>query len=511
MVSLNGFWQWIISIFLNLLSFLKLYHPPLQYYLPGQIVYYVQSGGDLSQQQIDALITWSNGLAGGAIISFRRVLSFPPASQQLSRTTIIFANVENAGNLVELIKLLDNKKADLPVAGITLNLVAPNWLITDTSHLPGTGGPGSWPIQADPPHTESQNIQIKQGNALIGFSGAAGTGVHVAVLDTAPPQHILDHAYHERHWHHHLIEQMLDPANPRIRVYPATYDDLHESVDFSLLRHHYLMRDHGLFVVGIIHTIAPEATLHLYEVLNPYGVGTIESIAQGLLSILNDNNLRPVVINCSFTLGLPGNGKFDPRSPVYINNPEFAIQQLFELCHRDDVIVVAAAGNDSHRFGSRQPTRYPAAFKNIFGVGALRKASLGANGGVAFYSNMADDKNPGEGYMTLGGEPGVERGIAGVYIDDFPRLSLLWRILDWLFGSAGPDHVKYRRNTTGWAWWAGTSFSAAVLTGTLAALPSRSGNINDLHSFRDAQMALDQIIQTSQTAQGEKILGVEQI
>jgi hypothetical protein len=45
----------------------------------------------------------------------------------------------------------------------------------------------------------------------------------------------------------------------------------------------YRMTDHGLFVAGIIHTIAPQAELHLIEVLNPYGVGDLESITRAYI------------------------------------------------------------------------------------------------------------------------------------------------------------------------------------------------------------------------------------
>lgn len=56
--------------------------------------------------------------------------------------------------------------------------------------------------------------------------------------------------------------------------------------------------------------------------------------------------------------------------------------------------------------------------------------------------------------MTLGGEYGIDNGVRGVYIHDFPN-------------SSNPGAPI--TNTTGWAWWAGTSFAAPIISGMLAA------------------------------------------
>ena len=58
--------------------------------------------------------------------------------------------------------------------------------------------------------------------------------------------------------------------------------------------------------------------------------------------------------------------------------------------------------------------------------------------------------------MTLGGEPGEEQGVLGLYLGEFP----------------GGEP-----NCTRWAWWAGTSFATPILTGAIAAvLSSRAGH-----------------------------------
>ena len=50
--------------------------------------------------------------------------------------------------------------------------------------------------------------------------------------------------------------------------------------------HPYLLRNHGLFIASTIHSVAPEATLHLVKVFTPNGTGSAETIAQGILQLL---------------------------------------------------------------------------------------------------------------------------------------------------------------------------------------------------------------------------------
>ena len=115
---------------------------------------------------------------------------------------------------------------------------------------------------------------------------------------------------------------------------------------------------------------------------------------------------------------------------------------------------------------NRPAARFPAAFTNVIGVGAMPRQDLG---GVpqeaASYSNLSDD-TPAIGYITLGGEPGVDQGILGVFISQFPEYC---GPLPLNFASIQPDFIRYRSNKNGWAWWAGTSFATPIITGLLAA------------------------------------------
>src|ERR1700730_4582375 len=71
--------------------------------------------------------------------------------------------------------------------------------------------------------------------------------------------------------------------------------------------------DHGLFIAGIIHDLAPKATIECIRVLNDFGVGTFETLTTALQHINNrmsetgdqkgDLFGKPVVINLSLVVG----------------------------------------------------------------------------------------------------------------------------------------------------------------------------------------------------------------
>jgi len=136
---------------------------------------------------------------------------------------------------------------------------------------------------------------------------------------------------------------------------------------------------------------------------------------------------------------------------------EFLFNQLYGLGKQ----AIAAAGNDA-RDKVRTPARYPAALKSVKGVGAfprsLEKLSTGKYRPSVF-SNLSESPDKKgvvtRGIGTLGGEEGDRQGVLGLYIGEFPDGS---------------------RNDSKWAWWAGTSFAAPILTGTVASILSRPEN-----------------------------------
>ena len=166
--------------------------------------------------------------------------------------------------------------------------------------------------------------------------------------------------------------------------------------------HEYKMTDHGLFVAGIIHTLAP-ANTHLMK-FNPYGVGDIETIAKGFQRVIEmiQKNLQQtppqsarVTVNCSLVLNLPvvfeygrAGHTLQPNRVLLddiLNRAQIRIillrqaQDVEILCksiYGRPVPVVAAAGNDRRGEVSPQPqARYPAAFDDVEGIGAPPRIS----------------------------------------------------------------------------------------------------------------------------------------
>lgn len=379
----------------------------------------------------------------------------------------------------------------------------PNWFAGGAPLHVGTGGPGAYPQPANIP-LDSQwvNEAVDTPGRPFRFRVphldgvqrlGRGAGVEVAILDTAPPQEMLKAAVKALKGRHPLVRSLLAPngdlSEDRLRI---TYgpEDLfnqlnHEKKGFDIKGHEYLMPDHGLFVAGIIHTIAPEADLHLVQVLNDWGVGTMETITLGLKRVLADwDQRKPLIINMSFALAVVRNGHPRPalssarvlEDPAFIERAGWSVEWYCELFQAHGALLVAAAGNDAQPGQDRPDARQPAAFDSVIGVAALR-----ANGQLAPYSNVADTP-PHIGVATFGGdvEPGSvaagrvahsddDYGVLGIYLGPYPD------------NGAGDTPVDLPENMhNGWARWSGTSFAAPVLTGVLARLRST------VYSARDA-------------------------
>ena len=448
--------------------------------------------------------------------------------------------------LVKLIKSLDDFRRPinkgLESLGARLEAILPNWLMSNNSQPGATGGPGNRPYPfikktvgatssspvdlADP--TVWEDVRDTQGQHNFRTSlqnGQQGASVVVAVFDTVPPDTV---ETIQKAWPDHpLIQSLCSPqqlssGNQRLTIHPnsaldtpsrhvQTFDPITQKLDpppgvLQPINHEYLMTDHGLFVSGIIHWLAPQAEFHLYQVLNSYGVGDMLSVTDKLKEfykgfVLSD---QPLVANLSLEFNMPLEaGHIAPTDSERLGEqilhykpwgiiswicnilyllfgwdirPWFdrQIQPLSDIC--DDlnqwgVHVVAAAGNDA---STGQPhARYPAALNSVLGVGALQKFDLNSNSlpQSASYSNLSD-RPRAVGITALGGEAG-DQGVLGIYIGDFPPNTII--------GSTGTTPSK-----NGWAWWSGTSFAAPIVSGVIAralsaqtSLANRTGIFNN--------------------------------
>jgi hypothetical protein len=424
--------------------------------------------------------------------------------------------------------------------GTVLEVASPNWLSSPSSETGGGGGPGSRPVPfrgKNPPQKSQYEFHLPQKilDHCPPFE-ERGKDVVVAILDTAPCMHNLVAAY-ER-WQkvdprpnpadnypgnppepHGLIESLLEPKpDGHLTVHYASYEELIRMRSVHLRDHNYDMTDHGLFVAGIIHSIAPAAEIHLYEVLNPEGVGDLKSIATGLWKVLKlveslSFPTKRLVVNCSLVLNIPLlyqpitdlakdlKAKFihdwpkhkakadtidtlskdlwtDEESLAWLSRQARAIERICNLIYERYSRVVAAAGNDRALVQpppEKPQARYPAAFESVVGVGALKRRPHVDPVDAAEYSDRADRPEK-IGITTLGGEKYEKNGVLGVYIGKFPRPERKDNESDGEENeSNAKDNGTAPENQCDWAWWAGTSFAAPIITGVTAAV--LSGNL----------------------------------
>lgn len=531
-------------------------HDEIHYFLPGQVILQVEHPITLNKnglaKRIDRFLQsrsqefpWNQLIAPDP----ESILIFPRESGELTVSLVptpLARSEENQDELVNILihiyrQLVEGKPIIVSTdksGTTTLKSVSPNWLVGSTYHGGATGGPGGWPKMGPKADRSWPKFQFPDISQPESSEEIRGDGIHVAILDTAPCLHDLIEAY-ER-WHedesqrgyHPLIESLLKPNGP-LHVYPATYEDLHLVADYSAIGHRYRMPDHGLFVAGIVHTNAPSATLHLYEVLNSYGIGSLETVAKGILNVLSNPKIgRPLIVNCSLVLcvakdGQPNselpkkvkdpNPKFpdDLKDPKLLEHMRISFEEIIKFLDQPDVITVAAAGNDAYMEEGkpgkvhRPPARFPAAFKSVIGVGALPKEDHSKRPRpinprkTASYSNLADD-TPDQGYVTLGGEED-EQGMQGIFIHEFPKFkNPSRRPKD---SDIKPEDIGYDPNDRGWAWWSGTSFAAPIISGLLAAWWS----IDRSKTADDAKDFLDNASSPPRTEEDEKVILVEQV
>jgi hypothetical protein len=503
-------------------------------YRPGEVVVAVQLPEDQEQhRQSHALVgqaveTHLAGRTGGVFHPVQRRPE-PIVFRARGRAPLGFlfydlAQPDAHAPVKEVVSGVLTRQADvlapLGGAGITPVGVMPHWL-GSAQVAYGDGSPASVPRPTAPPGDGRWRFRYTprdpalDGRARLRDTPAAGA-VSVLVLDTAPrwgqarrqAEYLADRNGSlpevfdllDRHplqdWHAAAARGMREDG---LELAPSPDGRAHE----------YDMSDHGLFVAGLIHDLAPHADLRLRPVLNPRGVGDL----QLLLRVLADEVARkdpdvPLVINMSLAFApklehLPWMwyGVKRPNDPEFVDDsltadvvryagwPAHADDRAWLARHRDEVeqttrllhsgidqlaryllanncLGVAAAGNDSRkrveggrpRLGPRVPARY----ESVLGVAA----TTGDPSQAASYSNAGGDLEFGDHIATFGGEVTAsnepEDGVVGLYsAPTFPGVP------------GGTDGSL--TNETGWATWSGTSFATAIASGLVAGYWAEQG------------------------------------
>jgi hypothetical protein len=190
---------------------------------------------------------------------------------------------------------------------------------------------------------------------------------------------------------------------------------------------------HGTFVAGVISCLAPDTRVEV-EGLLTYGGAIYESAIMAQLNDALADDDHPQLI--SISAGTHTRGGWPLLS--------FALlAAAHRLAERDDILVVAAAGNDA----SDEPF-WPAAFSWAVGVG-----SVDPDGAVSDFSNVGED------WVKV-----YARGRD--LVNAFPRGT---------YTCHEPPNTGQVRHFEGLARWSGTSFSTPVVTGLIAARMRATG------------------------------------
>jgi hypothetical protein len=381
----------------------------------------------------------------------------------------------------------------------------PHWFKagTDDGTMPTHGCPVSPPIPVEDSGDIGQWKISLPKLADPSLQGKTGDGVTVFILDTLRTRDEILQAAARVGSKNLLLQDMAEQIKlENIKIdYREVPDPAQTAVtgkDIYGRLAGFPMADHGLFIAGIVHDLAPKAKIECIRVLNDYGVGDLNTLADALYGIYNrmskGGNLfeKPVVINLSLVMGPPESDlpRFgwdnDSNKP-----PLKGVHKLFQNLVQAGAILTASAGNDSdprdimnaleERFGPR----YPAAFAyddpplmRMIPVGAVNR-----KGNAAMYSN-----HPGpNGIATYGGElpkpdpwlpsamshtvTGVDTtepldALRGVYSASM-RPALSKNDHHATLPASPSAYPMYHASNT-WVCWSGTSFATPIISALAA-------------------------------------------
>ncbi len=279
-----------------------------------------------------------------------------------------------------------------------------------------------------------------------------GAGVTVAIFDTSP---FSGPGGWKISWVTPEMNICVSHPGPVVwPVSPQGWDDV---------------QNHGLFGAGLVHAIAPQSEIQLIRVLNNQNQGHLFWLISALSlfmeqSLKDHGTLDKTVINLS--LGIHGPDRLDwpqetkdlilqqvtqldsgPLSGSGV--PVMSLKAMIKIAQDKGAVIVASAGNNLENQDS-QETQIPARYSDVIGVKANNN-----EGNRACFSKEGDIAAPsGEG--TSGDCKPAFKQCSGVEDCEYALTSLVLN-----------TDSKY---PTGYAYWGGTSFSAAQVSGLAALL-----------------------------------------
>ncbi len=284
------------------------------------------------------------------------------------------------------------------------------------------------------------------GNRLVEDKGE---GVRVAIFDTSPFTDVV--GWEERVFTSSGETIPLTVFHPPLTPAPNCpgYDRHITETVVSLEDQD--ISNHGLFVAGLVHAVAPSSTIYLVRVLEDDGCGSLSGINDGIQSFIDktlqeETTLTNTVINLSL-------GVHQPMTPTTYGLPEevVSLQHVLQAAVDQGAIVVAAAGNDSFTSTLPLAMEIPANFPFVIGVAA---SDLGRGRGC--FSNAGVFTDTGQ-VAAPGGD-----GVNGTSPCQIPACD-----------AGNPDACLVSislDSETGYVYWVGTSFAAPLVSGEAALL-----------------------------------------
>lgn len=344
-----------------------------------------------------------------------------------------------------------------------------------------------------------------------------GEGVTVFILDTLPGREVISNAAEEAGDDNLLLLDinMNVKFNYDFRSHGSGKPDLHRlKTGKDVYGEHFVEKipDHGLFIAGIVHDIAPNAEIECIRVLYENCAGDLDMLTQALQYIHNrmsqgrDLYQKPVVINMSLVIPTKEEAKSDGVDPDLgspNNDVQTCIRQQIQSLASLGAIFVASAGNEADErenpTGNRPGALYPAAFANAPDSidGIIPVGAVDSKGKTTSYSCYPGSR----GIATYGGElPEVEPekppsshptvtvtdATRGIYSSkDYPPLSV------YRSSKTDPPPREYEApDDHAWAYWVGTSFATPIISAVAARiLEAKSKGILPIPNVQNAVIA----------------------
>jgi subtilisin family serine protease len=223
------------------------------------------------------------------------------------------------------------------------------------------------------------------------------------------------------------------------------------------------VRNHGYFIAGLVHALAPGSDIHLVRVLGKDNRGDLFTLLKAVFNFLKEavddqeNQPSGLVINLSLGVRVP------PEEARFgLPGAVVALQYLMNASRCLGAVISAAAGNNS----ARNPSLPEAANLPARWVSGLGVAASTIDNRRACFSNQGRIAAPGGDGRA--GEKEIERDCRSRSVDcldaDCPAAVVGPVIL--------PPYTDEAK--TAYLFWSGSSFSAPMVSG-LAALVIQAG------------------------------------